>query len=170
MHAARAAKRDAPAAIAAPAWKAAQTLVLVDGATFLGDSGSRGEAVNGEAGFAVVCATLDEVRDLSARALDVSGSVRAVPAPYIPGALVTLFSAAGVAAIRVDPAGAKALKGQRTIALPAPSSWPERGAAAVAVGGAKLSLTWLALGAERMWATGGHSASPSRSGHASHQR
>ena len=29
-------------------------------------------AINGEAGFAVVCTTLDEVRDLSARALDVS--------------------------------------------------------------------------------------------------
>ena len=78
----------------------------------------------------------------------------AVLAPFIPSALVALFSAAGIAAIRVDAIATKGLKGQRTIALPAPSQWPERGATPVAVGPTKLPLTWLALGAERLWATG----------------
>jgi aconitate hydratase len=66
-----------------------------------------------------------------------------------------LLSAAGIAAIRVDAAAAKGLKGQRTIALPAPSQWAERDATPIAVGPTKLPLTWLALGAERAWATGG---------------
>ncbi len=79
-------------------------------------------------------------------------------APYIPGALVGLLSAAGIAALRVDAvdaAAAKALKGPRTIALPAPSQWPVGEATTVAVGSTKLPLTWLALGAERAWASGG---------------
>ena len=105
--------------------------------------------------MAVVCATLDEVRDLAARAPEIAPAVGAVLAPYIPSALVALLSAAGIAAIRLDAAAAKGLKGQRTIALPAPSQWPERAAATVAVGPTKLPLTWLALGAERAWATGG---------------
>jgi aconitate hydratase len=67
---------------------------------------------------------------------------------------VALLSAAGIAAIRLDDAAVKGLKGQRTIALPAPSTWPERQATTVTVGAVRLPLTWLALGAERAWATG----------------
>jgi aconitate hydratase len=134
-----------------PVWMSAQTLELVDGAS-LGDAvtGAR----NGSGGVAVVCATLDEVRDLATRAPDVANAVRAVLAPYIPSALVALLSAAGIAAIRADAAVAKVLKGQKTIALPPPAQWAERQATTVSVGATKLSLTWLALGAERAWATG----------------
>jgi hypothetical protein len=102
----------------------------------------------------VVCATLDEVRDLSGVAFDVSRYVRAVLAPYIPGSLVGLFSAAGIAAIRVDAGSAGDLKAEPTIALPAPSEWPERQSTTVSAGGLRLALTWLARGAERAWATG----------------
>jgi aconitate hydratase len=141
-----------------PVWQAAQTLELVERGAL-----SEVEHTNGLAavptgtaarGVAVVCATLDEVRDLAARAAEISHAVRAVLATYIPSALVSLFSAAGIAAIRLDAAVAKALKGQKTIALPAPSQWPEGQAATVTVGATKLPLTWLALGAERAWATG----------------
>jgi len=104
---------------------------------------------------AVLCATLDEVRDLADRAFEVAPAVGAVLAAYIPSPLVALLSAAGIAAIRLDAAAAKGLKGQRTIALPAPSQWPETAAASVAVGPTKFPLTWLARGAERAWATGG---------------
>jgi hypothetical protein len=38
--------------------------------------------------------------------------------------------------------------------LPAPGQWAEREATTVSVGATKLPLTWLALGAERAWATG----------------
>jgi len=103
---------------------------------------------------AVVCTTLDEVRELSGVASDVSGFVRAVLAPYIPGALVGLLSAAGIAAIRVDLRHAGDLKSQRTIALPAPSEWPEWESTVVSAGGIRLALTWLARGAERAWVTG----------------
>ncbi len=150
-------------------WKAAQTLVLVEGAALADAATANGvEPANGVPGkdasgppkadgsrVAVVCLTLDEVRELAGRAAEIAPAVRAVLAPYIPSSLVALFSAAGIAAIGIDAAAAKGLKGQRTIALPAPSQWPERGAATIAVGPTKLPLTWLALGAERAWATGG---------------
>jgi aconitate hydratase len=152
-------RREATVAPVQP-WKAAQTLVLVEGTAMADGAAAAPEATNGAAlaaRTAVVCATLDEVRDLAARALEIAPSVRAVLAPYIPSALVALLSAAGIAAIRLEAAAVKGLKGQRTIALPAPSQWPERGTTTIAVGSTKLPLMWLALGAERAWATGGAS-------------
>ncbi len=162
--ASRGAKRDGVASTQghsgksqAHPWMAAQTLVLMDGAALASSTVRGAEGSNGDSRAAVVCSTLEEVRSLSARAFEIAPSVGAVLAAlHSPSALVALFSAAGIAAIRLDAAAAKGLKGQRTIALPAPSQWPERGAAAIAVGPAKVPLTWLALGAERLWATGGH--------------
>jgi hypothetical protein len=112
---------------------------------------------------AVLCGTLDEVRELSARAVELAPSLGAVLAPYIPSALVALFSAAGIAAIRLDAGAAGGLKGQRTITLPAPSEWAEGGPTKVVVGSAKLPLTWLALAPERAWVTGEVDAQASRS-------
>jgi aconitate hydratase len=152
---ARVAKRETPAP---QAWKAAQTLELVDRAAFVENARAPAPPANGHAGVAVVCATLDEVRDLSSRADEIARSVRAVLAPYIPSALVGLLSAAGIAAIRLDASAAKGLRGQRTIALPAPSVWLERQAITITVGSSKLPLTWLALGAERAWAMGSRSS------------
>ncbi len=137
-------------------WQAAQTLEIVDGGAF---SESPAPS-NGHRAMAVVCASLDEVRDLAERAPEIAHAVRAVIASYIPSALVALLSAAGVAAIRVDAVGAKRLKGQKTIALPAPGQWAEREATTVRIGAAELPLTWLALGAERAWATGAVKAAP----------
>jgi len=132
------------------AWKIAQTLDLVAGATF-----EQHLLHNGRSAMAVVCATLEEVRDLAARAQALAPTVRAVIAAYIPSALVTLLSAAGIAALRVDAATVRKLEGQKSIALPAPGQWAEREPTTITVGAAKLPLTWLALGAERAWATGG---------------
>jgi aconitate hydratase len=132
-----------------PPWRTAQTLELVESAALASET-SR----NGQADVAVVCATLDEVRDLAERAPEIAGSVRAVLAPYIPSGLVALLSAAGVVALRFDAAAAKALKAQKSIALPAPSQWAERDATPVQVGTAKLAVTWLAQGPERAWAQG----------------
>ncbi|MGD0674281.1 MAG: aconitase family protein [Polyangiaceae bacterium] len=152
----RPAKRDAVPPVVV--WRTAQTLDLVEGPAFA-DSIRRSPfaagAPNGRPGVAVVCSTLDEVRDLAGRADEVARSVRAVLAPYIPSALVGVLSAAGIAAIRLDASASKGLKGQSAIALPAPSQWPERQATTVTVGSLELSLTWLALGAERAWVTGG---------------
>ncbi|MDP8998631.1 MAG: aconitase family protein [Myxococcota bacterium] len=133
------------------AWRAAQTLELVDGAAFAEPEPS---SANGRAGIAVVCATLDEVRDLAIRAPELAHAVRAVLAPYIPSALVALFSAVGIAAIRFNDGAAKSLQGHTRIALPAPGQWPERQATTASIGATTLPLTWLAMGAERAWATG----------------
>jgi aconitate hydratase len=169
---ARSARRDVTVHPGHP-WKAAQTLALVEGAALAESekastsSGGRTQsahgpdATNGGSRVAVLCVTLDEVRDLAARAVEIAPAVGAVLAPYIPSTLVALLSAAGIAAIRLDAASAKGLKGQRTIALPAPSQWPERAAATIAVGPTKLPLTWLARGPERAWATGGPTETPS---------
>jgi aconitate hydratase len=133
-----------------PAWRTTQTLELVEAGAYL----RRPNATNGGGDVALVCTTLDEVRNLATRAPDIAHAARAVLAPYIPSSLVTLLSAAGVAAIRVDAAGADTLKGQKTIVLPAPSQWLERQATPIVLGQERLPLTWLALGPERAWATG----------------
>ena len=156
-HAARPSRGAPPVPVVT--WRAAQTLELVDSAFIADDAAlARSDgATNGQSGIAVVCATLDEVRALSARANEISHRVRAVLAPYIPSTLVGLLSAAGIAALRLNASDARGLAAQagpRTIALPPPSQWPERYAATVTVGTQAVPLTWLALGAEREWATG----------------
>jgi aconitate hydratase len=135
-------------------WRVGQTLDLVDRAALADSTVQSGNGGNQCAGLAVVCATLDEVRDLATRAPELAHAVRAVLAPYIPSSCVALLSAAGIVAIRLDPPAAKGLKGQKTLALPPPGQWAERQATAVSVGGSKLPLTWLASGTERAWASG----------------
>lgn len=147
------------ALVPAPAvpWKGAQTLEVVEGP---------GHVANGKAGagLAVVCSNLDEVRELASRAVEIAPSVRAVLAPFIPSAAVSLFSGLGIAAIRVDPQASKGLKGQRTIALPAPAQWAEREPTVVSLGAQKVGLTWLALGPERAWASAGTARPSPRAG------
>jgi len=148
------------------AWKAPLTLELVEGAASVDlleliDAIPRrqGAQTNGRSGVAIVCASLDEVRGLCARVPEIAASVRAVMAPYIPGPLVAILSAAGIAAIRLDGAASRGIKGQRTIALPPLSQWPEGKATSISIGSAELSLTWLALGTERVWPMGGAAGS-----------
>lgn len=86
---------------------------------------------------------------------EIAPAVRAVLAPFIPSGLVALLSAAGIVALRLDAAAAKKLEGQKTLALPAPSHWTEGESTTVSAGGTKVPVTWLALGPERAWATGG---------------
>ena len=185
-----AAKKDKPTPPAAAPpipWKAAQTLDVVDAPSFLGALASEAahpNATNGKGAppksLAIVCATLDEVRQVAAAvndgALFVSAAasaapasqVRAVLASFIPSGVVALLSGLGVAAIQIDPAALTELraedpkKGARSIALPAPAQWAEREVLSVPFGAgskATIGLTWLALGVERTWASAG-TASP----------
>jgi aconitate hydratase len=133
-------------------WKGGQTLDLVEGTAHLLNGKGAPPSPNG---VAVVCSTLDEVRELAARATEIAERVRAIVAPFIPSSSVALFSGLGIAALRVDAAGAKGLKGQRTIALPETSKWSEKGPTVVTLGTQKVPLTWLALGSERAWASAG---------------
>lgn len=113
-------------------------------------------------GVAVVCSTLDEVREITSRAQDLASNVRAIVAPLIPSGSVAVFSGLGIAALKIDPAGVKSLKGQRSIALPEPNKWADKGPTSVTIGSQKIPLTWLALGSERSWAVAG-TARPSAS-------
>jgi aconitate hydratase len=106
-------------------------------------------------GVAVVCLTLDEVREVTSRAQELAPNVRAVVAPFIPSGSVAVFSGLGIAALKIDAAAAKSLKGQRSIALPEPGKWSEKGPTQVSLGAQKVPLTWLALGSERAWASAG---------------
>jgi aconitate hydratase len=138
-------------------WKGTQTLDVVEGPSHVSNG------ANGANGIAVICSTLEEVRELAARAVELAPSVRAVLAPFIPSGAVSLFSGVGIAALRFDAAGAKGLKGLRSIALPAPAQFPEGEPTVVALGSQKVPLTWLALGPERVWASAGTSRPPAPS-------
>ncbi len=162
-----------PAVATAPApagWRGAQTLDVVEAAGFLTSSPG---AQNGRpTAVALLCATLDEVRAVSARVTVSSGDraaqIRAVVAPFIPSGIVALLSALGIAAIELDAsAGAvtalrepKDAKAPRSITLPPPAQWGERESISVSVGAAKVPLTWLALGIERSWANEGSVTQP----------
>jgi aconitate hydratase len=145
------------------AWKAVQTLDIVEGPAQLTQAlnakGTTAPSAQGGS-LAVVCTTLEEVREVAARAVEIAPHVRAVLAAFIPSGAVSLFSGVGIAALRFDAKGAQALKGQRTIALPPPSQWAENEPMSVASTGgstAKVQLTWLALGPERGWVAAGTS-------------
>jgi aconitate hydratase len=153
-------KVTVPPAEAPVVWKGPQTLEIVEGAAFdeqkVKQSARVGAAgTNGHGHFAVVCGTLDEVRQLALWAVDVAPSVRAVLAPFIPSGLVAVFSGAGIAAIQVDATAAKGLRGQKSLVLPAPGQWAEGDATNVSLGGGKVAMKWLALGAERAWTSAG---------------
>ncbi len=156
-------KASLPLAEPIAAWKGAETLEIVE-AGFEEDGGAKGGAsgANGKGHLAVVCATLDEVRRLASRAVEVAPTVRAVLAPFIPSGLVAVFSGVGIAAIQLDAATARGIRAHKSLVLPAPALWAEREATTVQLGGAKVPMTWLALGAERAWASAGTARPPAR--------
>ncbi|MDB4946180.1 MAG: Aconitate hydratase [Labilithrix sp.] len=146
-------------------WKGPLSLDLVDSPALL--VAARGTtAAGGAAPLAILCSTIDEVREIAARAVELSPYVRAVLAPFIPSGQVSLFAGVGIAALRLDAAGAKALKGQPTIVLPPPPAANDKEVGQATVGAQKVAVTWLALGIERAWLASGSSrpapAAPSR--------
>jgi aconitate hydratase len=141
------------------AWKGAETLEIVDAATFFGRRPSDAASTQ----VAVVCTTLDQVRHLSTHAAELSGRVRAVLAPFIPSGLVSLLSAGGIAALQLDAANVKHLKDEKSLALPAPQKWAaDRSATVVPVGKSKVALTWLASVVERGWTGVGTARPPAK--------
>ena len=133
-------------------WKAGQTLDLMGAEAFSRDG------ANGGAGVAVVCGSLEEVRQLGARAHEIAGVVRAVLAPFIPSGLVALFSGAGMVAFELDAAGVKELEGRRTLVIPAPGDLGD--GAAVTIEGMTSPVLWLARGRERTWVGAGTARVP----------
>ena len=83
-------------------WKAELLLDVVDGSQFL--SGAVPPLSNGKtAGFAVLCGSLDEVRQLAARAADLAPTVRAVLAPFIPSGETMAVDPAPLQVLAVSP-------------------------------------------------------------------
>jgi aconitate hydratase len=133
---------------------------------------------------AVVCRSLDEVRDVVGRAAHAVArrfAIRAVIAPFIPSGTVSVLRALGIAALGVEESDIATLSACGAFTLPPPPSGavaeaaprgdvsadaeaandpprPEpRDAAAVviALGHASVTLHWLARGVERTWAREG---------------
>lgn len=104
-------------------------------------------------GFALLLSSQDEVRHAGESPLLRNG-VRAVIAELIPSQIVTTLSSEGIACFSTDAAGILAAKGQKTLQLPPSAKWAE-GVQATFGGAKKVSLSFLARGAEIAWATAG---------------
>lgn len=153
-----------PAPPPAPAWRGPMTLDVLEGVPRAADAwhpsrpavgaprGDGAPRADAEHGVALLLSTLDEVRAAVDRAREL-GSVRAVIAPFVPSTAVSAFASEGIAAFRVPDEGIVGLKGQKSVALPAPSQWGDKVAATF--GQEKVEVAWLAAGPERAWTHAG---------------
>jgi aconitate hydratase len=149
----QAAAKKAPVLPAAQAWKAPAQLDVIEGLP------RKPLALSGAdvAGFALVLSTLDEVRAAAERVADL-GQVRAVFAPFVPSNAVSALACEGIAVFAIDAAGLEAIKGQKSVSLPAPAQWGD--AVSATFGKAKIEAAWLATGAERGWTHAGTARQP----------
>jgi aconitate hydratase len=101
---------------------------------------------------ALVLSTLDEVRLAVGRSADLA-SVRAVLAPFVPSTAAAALASEGIAAFTLDAGALKAIKGQKSVALPAPTQWGDTVSATF--GKSKVDVAWVATGVERAWTHAG---------------
>lgn len=146
----QAAVKKAPALPVAIPWKAAVTLEVLERVPHAGLE--RHVTAAGEAGVALVLATLDEVRAAVERPADL-GPVRAVLATFVPSTAVAALASEGIAAFTIDAAALESVKGEKSVAFPAPSLWGDTVAATF--GKTQVDLAWLAIGVERAWTHAG---------------
>lgn len=102
---------------------------------------------------ALVVGSLEDVR-WAERHASVDHGIKAVIAPHIPAATVSVLSGLGVLALRASEADFKELSSASSVDLPSPGEW-HNGGIRVTAGKSKLTLTWLAVGPERLWAESG---------------
>jgi aconitate hydratase len=149
----QAAVKKPPAPPAATPWKGPLTLDVLEGVPRANGQGAAAETTREDpAGVALVLSTLDEVRAAAERAIDL-GSVRAVVAPFVPSTAVSALASEGIATFRVSPDHLGSIKGQKSVALPAPAQWGDTVAATF--GEEKVEVDWLATGLERSWTHAG---------------
>ena len=143
-------------------WKGALVLDLVEGATRPGSNGKPAEApaTSAAAGIMVVLRSLDEVRAVVEKTIDLP-ALRAIVAPFVPSTAVAALASEGIATFEVPTASLEGLKGQKSLSLPEPAAWGDKVGAVV--GEQTIEMTWLALGAERTWTHAGTSRSPKAS-------
>jgi aconitate hydratase len=111
---------------------------------------------------ALILRTLDDVRWLVRRAPELSSTVRAVIAPYIPSGAVPVLSGLGILALRGTPEAIEQLKLQGSLRVPDLREWNGQGTFSTPAGSTSIELVWLAVGMERDWTvTGSSRTSPS---------
>jgi len=77
--------------------------------------------------------------------------LRAVIAPHVPTAVVSVLSGLGILVLQADASSLGLLEGARVLQVPAPASWRD-GPFVLGAGNAQVPVRWLALGPEREWA------------------
>lgn len=102
---------------------------------------------------ALLAKTLEDVR-WAAHEAGNGSSFRAIIAPHIPAATVSMLAGLGVLALRADEATLAALGAQQTVTIPATSGWHD-GEIELVAGISQVRVTWLAVGAEREWTATG---------------
>lgn len=159
--------KKAPAPPAPAPWKGPVTLAIIEhvprseGQPGVGARGVAPPALppvaEGIAGYALVLASLDEVRVAVEQAAEL-GVVRAIVASFVPAAVVSALASEGIAAFSATDEALESLRGQKTLALPAPAQWGDK--VQVVAGSAKADLAWRAIGLERAWTHAGHLGKP----------
>ncbi|HEY4102495.1 MAG TPA: aconitase family protein [Polyangiaceae bacterium] len=140
---AESAKPNAGEAPKAHAFADAQTLPIVS---------KRGKPA---APSALVLESLDDVRWFARRAPELSDTVRAIVAPYIPSGTVPMLAGLGILALESDLPGIEKLRAEASLSLPSPSAWNGERTITAQTKGGPVSLAWLAVGSEREWTTAG---------------
>lgn len=155
-----AAARKAPPTPTSVPWKGSVTLDVLESVPSVPSArvgtmgGLNGGSASGSSGngLALVLSTLDEVRAAAERSGDLP-SVRAVVAPFVPSGAVAAFASEGIASFELALSEFGAIKGQKSLVLPAPAQWGD--IIPVTFGKSKAQLAWLATGNERGWVHAG---------------
>jgi len=147
-----AATNKSPALPPPPAWKGALVLDLFEGVP-------RAPAASQNSGIALVLRSLDEVRAVVERTIDLT-SLRAVVAPFVPSTAVAALASEGIATFEVPESSLEAIKNNKNLSLPEPTAWGDKVQAIV--GEQKIEMTWLATGSERAWTHAGTTRSATK--------
>jgi aconitase family protein (aconitate hydratase) len=111
---------------------------------------------------ALVLNSLDDVRWFARRAPELSDTVRAIVAPYIPSGTVPMLAGLGILALETDLAGIEKLRAEASLSLPSPSAWNGERTISASTSAGPVALTWLAIGTERDWTTAGSAKATKR--------
>lgn len=161
----QAAAKNAPALPVVTPWSGPTVLAVREGL--------RAAAPSDVAGVALLLTTLDEVRAAVELVADL-GPVRAVFAPFVPSAAVSVLAGEGVAVFSIAPRDMEAVKGRDSVAFPAPAEWNDtvvvRFRTVIATvkeqesDDVSVEATWLATGLERVWTHAGTARLPDGGG------
>src|SRR5262245_40881249 len=161
--------RKMPSAPAVVPWRGPLTLDVLEGVPHANGRTPRTNAAAAlpsdgadvtAGGLALVLSTLDEVRAAVERSAELE-DVRAVVAPFVPSTAVAALASEGIATFALDAATLDAIKGQKSLALPAPTQWGDT--VPLTFGKSRVEVAWLATGVERSWTHAGSARAAAKS-------